>query len=80
MEKQLEKEEFSYEEFEKEAIKGLYAKKSFMGENGVWLRRFSISYAERCFGADNKVRSSQPATSGVLLECNLSPSWQLHKP
>ena len=36
MEKQLEKEEFSYEEFEKEAIKGLYAKKSFTGENGVF--------------------------------------------
>ncbi len=36
MEKQLEKEEFSYEEFEKSAIKGLYAKKSFMGENGVF--------------------------------------------
>lgn len=36
MEKQLEKEEFSYEEFEKEAIKGLYAKKSFTGENGIF--------------------------------------------
>ena len=36
MEKKEEKEEFSYEEFEKSAIKGLYEKKSFMGENGVF--------------------------------------------
>ena len=33
---QLEKKEFNYEEFEKEAIKGLYAKKDFTGENGVF--------------------------------------------
>jgi len=36
MENQLEKEEFSYEEFEKSAIKGLYEKKSFTGEDGIF--------------------------------------------
>lgn len=36
MENKLEKAEFSYEEFEKEAIKGLYEKKSFTGENGIF--------------------------------------------
>src|SRR5674476_487800 len=30
------KEEISFEEFEKSAIKGLYEKKSFMGQNGVF--------------------------------------------
>lgn len=36
MENQLEKEGFSYEEFEKSAIKGLYGKKSFTGEDGIF--------------------------------------------
>jgi len=31
-----EKEEFSFEAFEKEAIKGLYEKKGFMGDNGIF--------------------------------------------
>ena len=31
-----EKEEFSFEEFEREAIKGLYERKNFMGEKGVF--------------------------------------------
>ncbi|PZX19537.1 mutator family transposase, partial [Breznakibacter xylanolyticus] len=30
------KPDFSYEDFEREAIKGLYEKKNFMGENGVF--------------------------------------------
>ena len=36
MEKEETKQEFSYEDFEREAIAGLYEKKSFMGENGIF--------------------------------------------
>jgi len=36
MKEQKEKKEFNYEEFEKEAIKGLYERKNFMGDKGVF--------------------------------------------
>lgn len=36
MEKEETKQEFSYEDFEREAISGLYQKKSLMGEDGIF--------------------------------------------
>jgi len=36
MEKESNNQEFSYEDFEREAIAGLYQKKSFMGEGGIF--------------------------------------------
>lgn len=36
MEKEESKHVFSYEDFEREAIEGLYQKKQFLGDNGIF--------------------------------------------
>lgn len=58
MEKEESKHVFSYEDFEREAIKGLYQKKQFLGDNGIFTPLLK-HFLEKALSAELEVHLNQ---------------------